>query len=1486
MAAAASDPDAGAEAVAVARALVGGAGTETDGPAPSLRLLDYDLAAHAPTVPVLERICAAAEAGSSPPAPTPNPILRSRLYKALLRAADCGDSDVLAWLFDPSAPAWRHLFAHHQPSPPPPGLKPDLSGCRTDSELGTASSSSSANEQPSSLRGTGPLVLAASSGHLEAVRMLVLQAGCDINERDEAGWTALMWAVSASNLPLVSFLLSNGADVETQSLRGATVEDLLVTGAGTSTGALHDGADKDAGRAGPAGVLAVASDRELIADMIYEQMRTARKNRARASSALKAPLPYAGTPSRQANTPYSVSRSASPTKQLAATPLRSPYNFSPEGSPAQMLSPTMGGRDDSTSETPSNPASAPRTPPPPAALAHLRGSSGPFATGALGTSPAGSQTSTPGSLSKRKLLGRGEREQLAEAELRARELVEGRKRALLDMAWLLEVDYPTLMGEGVTLDRIGDGATMIAAAASASSSKSQARASMLSPLPARARGHKARPATDGLPSGCGALEVGSDPLSAIFSFTTIPPDQMLVFSMSELDALLDLFITNARPYRAPWARRAMPANALYLCARFAVSSGDAELMEELVLSAINRIQEAIHLHHARMNHLVFWLFNATLLLHYFQRDESLAQLDIVVGDYQPLLRDMVDEIFVFVIREAERRVDKILDAAMLEHQSVPGLGDDIRFEGEWAGLNNTLRSLAGSVKSSMAGTGDGAGGLPPAPGSLGGQSDPKGGRRPLSQIFSRWESPGAQGASSTPASSVPSHFQGGSPGNSSTLGSSPGKATASPLRSSMDPGAGRDSLAANVASARAGQTLSAQEALAKPTPRTVTMLLSATLHMMQLYEINPCVIVQALSQVFYWIGCELFNRMLGLGLTAGASSSSRNKRYLCRSRAMHIRLNISALEDWARSNALPLSIVNAHITPLRELVSWLQCQSSLREFDALIMTVQSLRALNPAQMRKAVKDYRYEVGEGRMSEECLQYLEQLQKDWERRSRDLEESARQTEERRLARARLERQAERQQLSPSERYRDRELDGAKDRQGTASPLLVPGQAQRASKHHRSGTATQNGDTPDSRSPSPSENSFDGFPDISTSKSVESGITAINEDDLSPAEKIAHRAQMAIDSLFEPGRGMNDYVPPWTAAGAAPGPNGEVVAPCGPSGPAEMVIGETLHSREMLPFAMPSKPEALVVTPGDAFGFGRGHFTGTGSPALKNVRAAAGSFVPPAAQEAGNSSVTDTGTDGRSVRRGSEIDGEGGGGGADSASVTSGTSSSALTNASSRSSCSSLYPMGKGFAAGGAWEPVPILPDGFLEQVDRYLERMSLATLNAVSAYPGGPGAERSATQPSHQHQQQQQQQRQASDSGRTPTDTEPAGPPWLLPQAGTPDGHESPMLDSALASPNLGATSESATSTERGGFHEEQQQQQQHEEQHEAEGRETHQHHERKQSGLSALPTRLQVTQDRLMHRLAEVKSENSSCEDLVTPIGRPVTIRTASGRQLL
>ncbi len=61
----------------------------------------------------------------------------------------------------------------------------------------------------------------------------------------------------------------------------------------------------------------------------------------------------------------------------------------------------------------------------------------------------------------------------------------------------------------------------------------------------------------------------------------------------------------------------------------------------------------------------------------------------------------------------------------------------------------------------------------------------------------------------------------------------------------------------------------------------------------------------------YWLACEVFNRII------------TRKKYLCRSRAIQIGLNISVLEEWTGSIGLP-SGVCSHFQSVRELLTWLQ----------------------------------------------------------------------------------------------------------------------------------------------------------------------------------------------------------------------------------------------------------------------------------------------------------------------------------------------------------------------------------------------------------------------------------------------------------------------------------------------------------------------------------------------------------------------------------
>ena len=297
---------------------------------------------------------------------------------------------------------------------------------------------------------------------------------------------------------------------------------------------------------------------------------------------------------------------------------------------------------------------------------------------------------------------------------------------------------------------------------------------------------------------------------------------------------------------------------------------------------------------------------------------------------------------MFCIRDTERRLDKVLDGAMLEHEALPGF-EDIRFEGEW----RFVKALtARSKKDSFASLGS------------------------LSSLASHSPAsrPSVMGLFASPDRATSMHFGNGT---ASTQGSpagapSPNKLVSARSRTPSTP----------MMRSGSGQItpMSAGKDTIELSPRSVTSILSSTLFILQHYDFagHPCIVVQAFSQLLYWIASELFNRIL----------TSAKKRHLCRSRAIQIRLNVSSLEDWARTNRLPVQMVSAHFKPLNELLQWLQCLSSESSIDSLLATMQNLKTLNPVQMRKAVKDYRYEVDEPKMSEECAQYLAQLHKDWE------------------------------------------------------------------------------------------------------------------------------------------------------------------------------------------------------------------------------------------------------------------------------------------------------------------------------------------------------------------------------------------------------------------------------------------------------------------------------------------------------------------------
>ncbi|KAL8831776.1 MAG: hypothetical protein Q9191_000662 [Dirinaria sp. TL-2023a] len=354
-------------------------------------------------------------------------------------------------------------------------------------------------------------------------------------------------------------------------------------------------------------------------------------------------------------------------------------------------------------------------------------------------------------------------------------------------------------------------------------------------------------------------------------------DQMFVFQENELGRILDIIITEMTPQRSA-SQKPVPANILFLAARYAHYHASSELLATLLVSAMDKINNKVERHQWDMTVLAFWISNATLLLHYLQKDTGLVE---ATTEFQVHLVELINEIFILIIRDAERRMERVLDAAILDFETIPF--GDLEFAGEWNIFKSKNKNQAPEPVS-----------YKPPP---------------------------------------------------------PNKRT-------------------------------------RPEPRNVTSLLSSTLFVLDLYDIHSVIIAQILAQLFYWIGAELFNHTLS------------DRKYLARTKAMQIRMNISVLEDWARANnRIPehyesgslstsgentMEAARKHFTPIIQLLQWLQCFSSLGDsansLDSLENTLSQMTRLTAQQLLHSADYYRYEKDEVRLPKPARKRLANLAAD--------------------------------------------------------------------------------------------------------------------------------------------------------------------------------------------------------------------------------------------------------------------------------------------------------------------------------------------------------------------------------------------------------------------------------------------------------------------------------------------------------------------------
>lgn len=122
-----------------------------------------------------------------------------RLRRALLRTANSGDADLLAWILHP-----RSGVVDLLPTVPKQQRNVNLrvGGSGNKSPEMTIGDRVVSFDQIRDEDGNGPVTLAASSGNLEVVRLLINQ-GADVNERDACEYSAMHKASFSALLTFV-----------------------------------------------------------------------------------------------------------------------------------------------------------------------------------------------------------------------------------------------------------------------------------------------------------------------------------------------------------------------------------------------------------------------------------------------------------------------------------------------------------------------------------------------------------------------------------------------------------------------------------------------------------------------------------------------------------------------------------------------------------------------------------------------------------------------------------------------------------------------------------------------------------------------------------------------------------------------------------------------------------------------------------------------------------------------------------------------------------------------------------------------------------------------------------------------------------------------------------------------------------------------------------------------------------------------------------
>ncbi|KAI8332012.1 DIL domain-containing protein [Chlamydoabsidia padenii] len=398
------------------------------------------------------------------------------------------------------------------------------------------------------------------------------------------------------------------------------------------------------------------------------------------------------------------------------------------------------------------------------------------------------------------------------------------------------------------------------------------------------------------------------------------PDQMFVFAEEDIPHILKVTVSSLKLPMKTRQEIWVPSNVLFLCARFAHYYSGRELLAGILGRAISMIATVLHKNKGDIHTTAFWMANLSQLLYYLKKDTGLV---VATAEHQLEISELVSETYVLLVTDSEKRIEKILEASMLDHDLIGA--DPVDFADDW---QRFFRRRGSS-------------------------------RRPSSMASV------ATTATSSTMEQSPSMFQRTQEIYQDDLCSTQ-QQQQQQQHHSIDLTCQTPTSPMNSLSSFMSSTSITSPSFTTLSPHSITSLLSSILYVLQSYEVHPAIIMQAIAQFFHFMSCEIFNRIL------------TNKKFMCRSKALQIRMNLSIIEDWVREQQpyLPLHLTS-YFDPLIQLLQLLQCVSQLNELTTFVGTTTGFELLNPLQIRRCVLNYRYEVDEPRLPDEVEKYTIQL-----------------------------------------------------------------------------------------------------------------------------------------------------------------------------------------------------------------------------------------------------------------------------------------------------------------------------------------------------------------------------------------------------------------------------------------------------------------------------------------------------------------------------